>query len=167
MSASRYPFVGRQFWDLVGAGMSPSDALGHDLRLAQALQRVEDIAGALHPNSGIEQRIRRQVFQIVGKVRQLIHKDVGRKPANSAREGRAIKDVADDRLSADGGQPASLLGRSLHRADGVPSAEKQWYQPASDDTGSTCEVDAHAATPTADWPGFVGHFGASSWANLP
>src|SRR5262245_3452432 len=26
MSLSRYPFVGRQFWDLVGAGMSAKDA---------------------------------------------------------------------------------------------------------------------------------------------
>ena len=26
MTPSRYPFVGRQFWNLVGAGMSPREA---------------------------------------------------------------------------------------------------------------------------------------------
>ena len=76
----------------------PRDALGHDLRLVHALQRVEEIAGALDPYAGIEQRYLRQVFQIVGKVRQLMQDEVRRERANGALESRAVEDVADDRL---------------------------------------------------------------------
>jgi hypothetical protein len=83
-------------------------------------------------------------------------------------EGLAIEDVADDRFSAGGGQPVGLLGRPRHRADGVAGSEEQWYEATTDDTGSTCEVDAHVATLTADWTRyvvhsrarFVGHFAA-------
>jgi len=50
-------------------------------RLAQASNASSRFARALHPNSGIELRIRRQVFQIVGKVRQLMQKYVGENDA--------------------------------------------------------------------------------------
>jgi hypothetical protein len=77
------------------------------------------VAGALHPNSGVEPRILRRVLQIIRKVGQLMQKYVGRKRANGAGEGRAIEDVADDRLSAGGSQPAGFLGRPRHCANGV------------------------------------------------
>jgi hypothetical protein len=65
--------------------------LGHDPCLVQALQCVEEVAGALDPYSGIEQRFLGQVLQIVGKVGQLMQKQVGRKRANGAREAERSK----------------------------------------------------------------------------
>jgi hypothetical protein len=92
--------------------------LCHDLRLVHALQRVEG-AGALDPYAGIEQRYLRQVFQIVGKVGQLMQNQVWRERANGALESRAVENVADDRLRAHGSQPTGFLGRSRHSANGV------------------------------------------------
>jgi hypothetical protein len=88
--------------------------------------RVDEIAGALEPNSGIEQRFLRQVFQRVRKVRELMQKQVGRKRAHGAREGSAVEDVTHDRFGADWGQPARLRRRSRHRANGVTGTEEQW-----------------------------------------
>ena len=63
--------------------------------------------------------------QIVGKVGQLMQKQVGGKRANGAGERRAVEDVADDRLRAHGCQSAGLLGRSRHGANGVTSVNEQ------------------------------------------
>ena len=82
--------------------------------------------------------------QIVGKIRQLIEEQVGCKRAHGAREGRAVEDVAYDRLCAHPRQPSRLLRRSRHRADGVTGVHEQWHETATDGTGSTREKDSAA-----------------------
>ena len=68
-----------------------------------------------------------------------------------------VKDVADDRLRAHGRQPAGLFRRSRHSTDGVTGVNEQRYQVTTDDTRSTCEIDAHACPMGADH--LVGLFG--------
>jgi hypothetical protein len=71
-------------------------------------------------------------------------------------------------LSADRGKQVGLLSGSRHCADSVPGRDEQWEEATADNAGSTCEVDAHTATLTADWTRcvvhsraiFMGHFAA-------
>ena len=56
----------------------------------RAIQRVEEIAGALGPNPGVEQgSLGRQILQRVGKVCQLVQEHVGRERADGADVGPA------------------------------------------------------------------------------